>query len=95
MFNLFGTKKASHEKLPLYLYDTLSKEKRVFTPLSEKQVTIYSCGPTVYDYATIGNFRSYVFADTLKRTLIYNRYKVNHTINLTDFRTPHFRRRYR
>lgn len=46
---------------------------------------MYSCGPTVYDYAHIGNLRAYVFADTIKRTLIYNGYQVNHTINYTDF----------
>lgn len=46
---------------------------------------MYSCGPTVYDYAHIGNLRAYVFADTLKRALVYNGYQVNHTINYTDF----------
>ncbi len=46
---------------------------------------MYSCGPTVYDYAHIGNLRAYVFADVLKRTLLYNGYTVNHTINYTDF----------
>ena len=46
---------------------------------------MYTCGPTVYDYATIGNLRSYLFADILKRTLIKNGYDVRHTINLTDF----------
>ncbi|MCA9363925.1 cysteine--tRNA ligase [Candidatus Kaiserbacteria bacterium] len=87
MFSLFrfGKKKRVYDARPLSLYDTLSTQKKVFAPLSQKQVTLYTCGPTVYDYATIGNFRSYVFADTLKRTLVYNDYTVNHTINLTDF----------
>jgi len=86
MFGWFKEKKNSAlPKAEIQLYNTLSKKKEIFEPLSPKQVTMYSCGPTVYDYATIGNFRSYIFADTLKRTLVYNGYFVNHTINLTDF----------
>ena len=67
------------------LFNTETRSLEVFTPLSEKEVKIYTCGPTVYDYAHIGNLRAYVFADTLKRTLIFNGYPVNHTINFTDF----------
>lgn len=70
---------------PLYLYNTLNKSSDAFTPLKAGVATIYTCGPTVYDYAHIGNLRSYVFADILKRTLERNGYEVNHTINITDF----------
>lgn len=67
------------------LHNTESGKLELFVPLAEPDVKIYSCGPTVYDYAHIGNLRSYVFADILKRVLIRNGYLVKHTINLTDF----------
>lgn len=70
---------------PIYLYNTESRSLEAFTPLKPGVVTMYSCGPTVYDYAHIGNLRSYVFSDLLKRTLEYNNYTVKHTINFTDF----------
>lgn len=70
---------------PLLLTNTLSRHKETFKPLDPPTVTLYTCGPTVYDYVHIGNLRSYVFADILKRTLVYNGYRVNHTINITDF----------
>jgi len=67
------------------LHNTESGLLEDFEPYKATNVKMYSCGPTVYDYATIGNLRSYVFADILKRVLIRNGYMVNHTINLTDF----------
>jgi len=67
------------------LYNTETKKLAPFSPLKAPQVLMYSCGPTVYDYAHIGNLRSYVFADLLKRVLISNGYLVKQTINLTDF----------
>ncbi len=67
------------------LYNTESKQLEVFEPYDATNVKMYTCGPTVYDYATIGNMRSYIFADILKRALIRNGYLVKHTINLTDF----------
>ena len=67
----------------LKLYNTLSRKKQTFKPIG-KGVGMYSCGPTVYWYQHIGNLRSYVFADILKRVLIYNGYKVKHVINVTD-----------
>ena len=70
---------------PFYLYNTETSSLQVFTPLSLNQVLLYSCGPTVYNYVHIGNLRSFVFADILKRTLEYNGYIVINTINLTDF----------
>ncbi|MCF7844193.1 cysteine--tRNA ligase [Candidatus Gracilibacteria bacterium] len=66
------------------LYNTKSKSVDNFIPIIEKEVGIYSCGPTVYHYAHIGNLRSYVFADILRRTFVYAGYKVNHIINITD-----------
>jgi len=67
------------------LYNTETAKLETFEPYDVQDVKIYSCGPTVYDYAHIGNLRSYVFSDILKRVLIRNGYLVNHTINYTDF----------
>ena len=68
----------------LKLYNTLTREKEVFEPLKPGKVGMYVCGPTVYWYAHIGNLRSYVFADVLRRTLELNNYEVNHIMNITD-----------
>jgi len=65
-------------------YNTLSKKKEKFKPIKKNKVGFYSCGPTVYHYAHIGNLRSYVFNDILKRTLEYNDYNVKHVMNITD-----------
>ncbi|WP_108652271.1 cysteine--tRNA ligase [Dongshaea marina] len=70
--------------MELTLYDSYQRVKRPFIPLSDTAVGLYSCGPTVYDYAHIGNLRSYLFADLLKRTLRLNGYRVNHVMNITD-----------
>ena len=56
------------------LYNTLTRQKEEFVPLEENKVRMYSCGPTVYNYAHIGNLRTYVFMDILRRTLKYNGY---------------------
>ncbi|MBP9759820.1 MAG: cysteine--tRNA ligase [Candidatus Pacebacteria bacterium] len=69
---------------PLLLYNTLSRTKERFTPLHDDYVRMYNCGPTVYDYAHIGNLRAYVFADILRRTLVLNGYKVMQVVNITD-----------
>lgn len=82
--NIFGHKEPATLR-DVWLYNTESSKKEKFEPFNPKQVTIYSCGPTVYDYAHIGNLRSYVFSDILKRTLIKNGFNVNQTINFTDF----------
>ena len=68
----------------LKLYNTLSRKKEVFKPLKDKQVGIYTCGPTVYWYQHIGNLRSYVFADILKRVLKLEGYKIKQVMNITD-----------
>ena len=70
--------------MDLKLYNTLTREKEKFTPLKSGVVSLYNCGPTVYDYAHIGNLRSYVFADTLRRVFIYNGLEVKQVINITD-----------
>lgn len=70
--------------MELMLYNTLSRSKEKFVPLIPGQVGMYVCGPTVYDYAHIGNYRAYVFADLLRRVLEYNDYSVNHVMNITD-----------
>jgi len=66
------------------LYNTLTREKDIFTPLREGAVGMYNCGPTVYHYAHIGNLRAYVFADILRKTLEYHGYKVLQIVNITD-----------
>ncbi len=68
----------------LNFYNTLTKEKEEFIPKEEGKVSFYSCGPTVYNYPHIGNYRSYIFADILKRTLTYVGYEVKHIMNITD-----------
>jgi cysteinyl-tRNA synthetase len=66
------------------LYNTLSRTKEAFKPLADDYVGLYTCGPTVYNYAHIGNLRTYLFEDILKRVLIYNGYQVKHVMNITD-----------
>lgn len=70
--------------MEIQLYNTLSRTKETFQPLKKGQVFMYHCGPTVYDYAHIGNLRAYVFADILRRTFEYNSYTVRQVINITD-----------
>ncbi len=72
--------------MTLRLYNTLTNREEDFTPLDpeRKQVLFYSCGPTVYDYAHIGNFRSFLNADVLRRTLELLDYDVQHVMNITD-----------
>lgn len=66
------------------LYNTLTRKKDEFHPIDKDTVRIYSCGPTVYSYAHIGNFRAYIMMDTLRRVLKYNGYKLKHVMNITD-----------
>ncbi|HMV37266.1 MAG TPA: cysteine--tRNA ligase, partial [Turneriella sp.] len=63
------------------LHNTLTRQKE---PVEGSSLKIYSCGPTVYNYAHIGNFRSYIFADVLNRTLRLAGYQLQHAMNLTD-----------
>lgn len=68
----------------LRFYNTLSREGEEFEPLEPGRVRMYTCGPTVYDYAHIGNFRTFVFQDILRRTLRYRGYEVRQVMNITD-----------
>ncbi|MCK9554218.1 cysteine--tRNA ligase [bacterium] len=68
----------------ILLYNTLSRSKEVFKPVKNAGAGIYACGPTVYNFAHIGNLRTYIFEDLLKRMFIYNKYKVKHVMNITD-----------
>lgn len=70
--------------MPLVLYDTYTRSLREFEPLSPDEVGLYACGPTVYDFPHIGNMRTYVFGDLLRRALVFNGYKVRHVMNITD-----------
>ena len=70
--------------MEIKLYNTLTRTKEVFKPIDEKEIRLYSCGPTVYYYAHIGNLRAYVFMDNLRRVLKYNGYKLKHVMNITD-----------
>ncbi len=70
--------------MEIYFYNTLTRKKGKFEPINEKEVKIYSCGPTVYKDATIGNMRTNIFQDVLRRVLKYNGYKIKHTMNITD-----------
>ena len=70
--------------MDIYLYNTLTRKKDKFEPIDKKEVKIYSCGPTVYKDATIGNMRTHIFQDVLKRMMIYNGYNVKHVMNITD-----------
>ena len=82
---MFGFSSAPQPRLPILFYDSATKQKREFTPLQKKVVTMYSCGPTVYDHGHIGNLASYLLPDLVKRVLLYNGYQVKHTVNFTDF----------
>lgn len=70
--------------MALKLYNSLSKKLEVFKPIKKTQVSLYACGPTVYQTAHIGNLRTYLFEDILKRVLEFNGYKVKHVMNVTD-----------
>ncbi len=70
--------------MDLKLYNTLTRKKEIFRPLKDRQVGIYTCGPTVYWYQHIGNLRSYIFPDILKRIFLLNGFKVKHVMNITD-----------
>ncbi|HEX8446133.1 MAG TPA: cysteine--tRNA ligase [Sphingomonas sp.] len=69
---------------PLAFFNSLTRDIAPFTPIDPDLVRIYSCGPTVYNFAHLGNLRAYVFTDTLRRTLNWKGYAVNHVVNITD-----------
>ena len=68
----------------LTLFNSLTRTEEAFTPSDGKTARVYSCGPTVYNFAHLGNLRAYVFTDTLRRTLLFKGWEVRHVINITD-----------
>ena len=70
--------------MPLQLYNTMTRTVEPFTPIDPPRVSLYTCGPTVYNYAHIGNFRTFLFEDLLRRWLETSGYQVFHVMNLTD-----------
>ena len=70
--------------MSIRFYNTLTRKKENFQPIIVGEVGIYTCGPTVYDFAHIGNFRTFVFEDFLKRYLLHRGFKVRHIMNITD-----------
>lgn len=70
--------------MDIIFYNTLTKKKEAFKPINEGEIKIYSCGPTVYKDATIGNMRTNIFQDVLRRVLRYNGYTLKHAMNITD-----------
>ncbi|MBP2031854.1 cysteinyl-tRNA synthetase [Clostridium algifaecis] len=70
--------------MDFYIYNTMSRNKEKFIPVKKGRVGMYTCGPTVYNYAHIGNLRTYIFEDVLKKSLDYFGYNVKHVMNITD-----------
>ena len=68
----------------LTLFNSLTRTQEAFTPSDGKTARVYSCGPTVYNFAHLGNLRAYVFTDTLRRTLLFKGWEARHVINITD-----------
>ena len=74
----------TNESSTICIFNTLTRQKDGFKPIEQGRVKMYTCGPTVYDYAHIGNFRAFLFEDLLKRWLRYRGFRVTHVMNLTD-----------
>ena len=70
--------------MALRVYNTLTRKKEEFVPIVAGKVGMYCCGPTVYDYAHIGNLRAYIFEDVLRRVLLFNGFQLKHVMNITD-----------
>ena len=70
--------------MKIQLYNSLERKKSEFSPIQPGKVGLYTCGPTVYNFAHIGNLRTYIFEDILKRVLRYNDFQVKHVMNITD-----------
>src|SRR5213080_2726761 len=70
--------------MALQLYNTMSSRVEEFHPLNDSEVRMYACGPTVYDYGHIGNFRTFIMVDLLRRFLRQSGYKLKHVMNITD-----------
>lgn len=85
MFRLPNFSRAPVEQTPVYLYNTATRKKEIFKPLRKGHLLMYSCGPTVYDHIHIGNLRAYLLPDLVTRLFRHYGYKVNSTVNFTDF----------
>ena len=72
------------QEIHIYVFNNLTRQKEELKPINDKKIGLYTCGPTVYDHAHIGNFRAFLFEDLLKRWLKYRGYDVKHVMNLTD-----------
>lgn len=83
-----GLGKRDSKSSELFLFNTLTKKKELFVPLVGREVKMYNCGPTVYNYAHIGNMRAYVFADVLRHTLESGGFSVKQIVNITDVGEP-------
>ena len=70
--------------MAFHIFNTMSRKKEVLEPLDGKKVQMYTCGPTVYNYAHIGNFRAYMFEDLLRRYIQFSGFEVEQVQNLTD-----------
>ena len=70
--------------MTLRLFDTYMRRVRDFVPLHPPEVGLYTCGPTVYGYAHLGDLRTYIFEDLLRRVLMFNGFRVRHVMNITD-----------
>src|SRR6476469_4922435 len=70
--------------MALRFYNTLTQESEVFHPLEDSTVRMYTCGPTVYNFVHIGNFRTFTFQDILRRWLRYRGFQLDHVMNITD-----------
>jgi cysteinyl-tRNA synthetase len=81
---IFSADRVTNNQSFTCFFNTLTRKKEAFKPLEEGKVKIYTCGPTVYDFAHIGNFRAFLFEDLLKRWLIHRGFKITHVMNLTD-----------
>ena len=75
----------------MYLYNSMSHKKELFTPIDPKLVKMYTCGPTVYHFAHIGNLRSYIMEDVLEKSLRYMGYPVKRVMNITRTRCSRVR----
>lgn len=82
--SMFMPKYQSLTELPLNFYNTESRRKETFTPMRDNHVRMYTCGPTVYNFAHIGNFRTYIFEDLLRRTIKFFGMQITQVMNLTD-----------
>jgi cysteinyl-tRNA synthetase len=85
IFDILRKPERTISAVPIVFFDSANNKKKVFTSLKPGVVTMYSCGPTVYDHIHIGNLRSFLLPDLIKRVLSYNGYDVQHVINFTDF----------